>query len=177
MKAKVSAGNVGLEFPISQNGGKSNLLVVSILTLPLSFAIENLSAGEKQLLSLARAVLRQPKIIVMDEATSSIDIESDKIFHTVLDTMQNVTIISVVHSIANAAAYDEVLVLNRGLLVENGEFFLLDLCVYILLTNIFSGPPAQLLKKDPTEAGSWFGRLASMLSPEELADLKSKLAQ
>ena len=122
LKAKVSAGNVGLEFPISQNGGKSNLLVVSILTLPLSFAIENLSAGEKQLLSLARAVLRQPKIIVMDEATSSIDIESDKIFHTVLDTMQNVTIISVVHSIANAAAYDEVLVLNRGLLVENGEF-------------------------------------------------------
>lgn len=77
------------------------------------------------MLSLARAVLRQPKIIVMDEATSSIDIESDKIFHTVFDTMQNVTIISVVHSIASTAGYDEVLVLNRGLLVENGKIFLI----------------------------------------------------
>lgn len=72
---------------------------------------------------MARAVLKRPKVILMDEATSSIDIETEKVFRTVLGAMKDVTIVLVAHSIWSAAGCDEVLVLNRGALVENGEIF------------------------------------------------------
>ena len=81
---------------------------------------ENLSVGERQLLSIARALLRQPKVILLDEGTSSIDIYSDKIFKDVLRNLPDVTIICVAHNLSSVIDYDQVLVLNRGLLVENG---------------------------------------------------------
>lgn len=98
---------------------------VSSLSEKLSAAISegggNMSAGQKQLLYLAMALLKRPKILVLDEATSSVDTITDqKIQSILLEQFCDTTIISIAHRIHTVARFDHILVLDEGKRAEYG---------------------------------------------------------
>lgn len=81
-----------------------------------------LSMGEKQLLSFARAILADPRILILDEATSSIDSESEKIIQTATDTiLKGRTSFIVAHRLSTIVKADLILVLNEGKILEQGS--------------------------------------------------------
>ncbi|KAK7018259.1 P-loop containing nucleoside triphosphate hydrolase protein [Favolaschia claudopus] len=80
---------------------------------------ESFSKGQRQLLCLARALLREKKIIVLDESTSSMDhITDGKIRHVVDTQMQGLTVVAIAHRISTIVNYDKILVLDRGTVAE-----------------------------------------------------------
>jgi ATP-binding cassette subfamily C (CFTR/MRP) protein 1 len=79
----------------------------------------NLSVGEKQLVCIARAILRKTKIIVMDEATANIDMKTEEKIQNALEYVLNFsTVITVAHRIKTIINYDKILVLNNGKIEE-----------------------------------------------------------
>ncbi|KAJ3320045.1 hypothetical protein HDV06_005695 [Boothiomyces sp. JEL0866] len=79
----------------------------------------NLSVGQGQLLCLARAIAKKPKVLILDEASSSIDGEADKMLQQVLRKgLVETTIISIAHRLNTIADFDRVLVLDQGQLAE-----------------------------------------------------------
>ncbi len=82
---------------------------------------ENLSVGERQLVALARAQLADPGLLVLDEATSAVDPETDQALTSALRRLaEGRTLVSVAHRLATAEAADLVLVFDQGRLVEHG---------------------------------------------------------
>ncbi|KAF8171015.1 P-loop containing nucleoside triphosphate hydrolase protein [Mycena galopus ATCC 62051] len=80
---------------------------------------ESFSKGQRQLLCLARALLRKKKIIVLDESTSSMDyITDEKIRHVVETQMQGLTVLAIAHRISSIVNYDKILVLDGGTIAE-----------------------------------------------------------
>ncbi|KIY47688.1 P-loop containing nucleoside triphosphate hydrolase protein [Fistulina hepatica ATCC 64428] len=80
------------------------------------------SAGERQLLCMARVLLQKRKIVVLDEASSSMDPVTDQKMLTVLrEDLQGVTVIAVAHRISTIVDYDEVIVLSGGRVLESGR--------------------------------------------------------
>jgi ATP-binding cassette subfamily B protein len=82
-----------------------------------------LSAGQQQLLALARALVWNPPVLLLDEATSAIDSASDAAFRAALQTLvreQGKAVLTIAHRLATARDADRVIVLDRGRIVEHG---------------------------------------------------------
>ncbi|KAH3674695.1 hypothetical protein WICMUC_003111 [Wickerhamomyces mucosus] len=79
----------------------------------------NFSLGERQLLALARALVRNSKILILDEATSSVDYEADaKIQSTIVNEFSQCTILCIAHRLKTILNYDKILVLDKGEVIE-----------------------------------------------------------
>jgi ATP-binding cassette subfamily B protein len=82
----------------------------------------SLSSGERQLLALARAFLARPRVLVLDEATSSLDLESETVVERALDAvLQGRTAIVIAHRLATAMRADRIAVVDAGRIVELGS--------------------------------------------------------
>ena len=90
----------GLNMIITENGG-------------------NISIGERQLICITRAILRKSKIIVMDEATASIDVNTENIIQKAINNLLNdSTILTIAHRIKTVLNSDRILVLDNGEVIE-----------------------------------------------------------
>jgi len=88
---------------------------------PLSERAGNLSQGQRQLLAIARAVLADPRILVLDEATSSVDTRTEaRIQKALLRLMEGRTSFVIAHRLSTIRDADRVLVINHGEIIETG---------------------------------------------------------
>ena len=88
------------------------------LLSPIAESGSNLSQGQRQLLCLARALLKQPRVLIMDEATASIDYATDAKIQDTLREVKDSTIVTIAHRLQTIIDYDKVLVLDKGKLEE-----------------------------------------------------------
>ncbi|KAK2957292.1 Multidrug resistance-associated protein [Blattamonas nauphoetae] len=132
MGAFVRSHAEGLDWKVAEDGG-------------------NLSVGQQQLICLSRALLKNEKVILLDEATSSVDMEADQMIQRAIRTcFRNATVITVAHRLVTVGDADLIVVLERGRVVEVGS-------------------PAVLLRKE----GSRFWEMGIASGEGDMAKLRA----
>ena len=82
----------------------------------------NLSGGQKQLLAFARVAIRDPKILVLDEATASLDVGTEALIQSALDQLlEERTAIIIAHRLSTIRDVDKIIVLKQGEIIETGN--------------------------------------------------------
>ena len=80
-----------------------------------------LSGGQRQRIAIARALLKDSPLVLLDEATSSLDSESEETIRQALDhLMQDRTVIAIAHRLSTLRSFDRIVVLDRGCVVQDG---------------------------------------------------------
>ena len=83
---------------------------------------ENLSQGQRQLLSFARTVIHKPQVLILDEATANIDTETEVLIQASLEKMKNIgTMLVVAHRLSTIQHADQIIVLQHGEIIERGN--------------------------------------------------------
>lgn len=118
--ARPSSGSAsGTETPTELD---SNTNIFRSLSSRISEGGLNLSQGQRQLLCLARAIVSRPKIMVLDEATSAVDMATDELIQrSIREEFQDSTLIVIAHRLSTIADFDKILVMEDGRAVEFDE--------------------------------------------------------
>lgn len=99
----------------------SNTNIFRSLSSPVSESGGNLSQGQRQLLCLARAIVSRPKIMVLDEATSAVDMATDALIQrSIREEFTSSTLVVIAHRLSTVIDFDRILVLNEGKAAEFG---------------------------------------------------------
>ncbi|KAI9095088.1 P-loop containing nucleoside triphosphate hydrolase protein [Phlyctochytrium arcticum] len=119
----------------------------------------NWSVGERQLICLARAILRNTRLIVMDEATSAVDMHTDALIQRAIrdkegGLFKDATVLTIAHRLNTVIDYDFILVLDDGHVVEYGT-------------------PFELLAKEVADPTAWFARMVSEMGDQASDALKA----
>lgn len=103
---------------LAEEEGNSALFT---LDSPISAGGANMSQGQRQLLCLARILVQDPSIVILDEATSAVDNETDRLIQETIQHQVHRTLIVVAHRLRTVASFDQVLVINGGQVAEAGK--------------------------------------------------------
>lgn len=105
----------------SDPAAAGNANVFDDLTSPISEGGLNLSQGQRQLLCLARAIVSRPRVMVLDEATSAVDMSTDALIQrSIREEFTDATLLVIAHRLSTIADFDRILVLSDGKVAEYG---------------------------------------------------------
>ena len=128
IKDNIKYGNPLADDNLVKQAAKNSLIDNFIETLPSGYDYEinsettNLSQGEKQLLTIARAFLKDPKILILDEATSSVDTRTEMLIQNAMKSLlKNRTSFVIAHRLSTIKNADLILVVDKGNIVESGK--------------------------------------------------------
>ena len=128
IKSNIAYGNNNISDLQVSKAIKSANLEDLINKLPMGIYTEigengvKLSGGEKQRLSIARALIKNPEILILDEATASLDSDSEKKVHEAINNLvKNRTVIIIAHRLSTITEADNIIVMENGKVIERGN--------------------------------------------------------
>ena len=115
---------VAVEGDIDRRGAeKKNIKLHNGYSIQCGIKGSKLSGGQKQRIAIARAIIRQPQLLILDEATSALDEASQRKVQVALENiMQDRTSIVIAHRLSTIEKCDRIIVLESGRVVEDGAF-------------------------------------------------------
>lgn len=120
-----SASSSGTATPTgasSSSAAPKNTNVFKNLDSSISEGGLNLSQGQRQLLCLARAIVSRPRVMVLDEATSAVDMHTDALIQrSIREEFTDATLVVIAHRLSTIADFDRILVLSDGRVAEFGS--------------------------------------------------------